>query len=484
MDREIPLAFPIVALVIRRREPERTVVRDHSKARTTGVARILLRIAAWTLRVAVLFLALNGFLYLTEGPVVQHVLGAGADGPRVSPDDPEFPGSVAVLTGTPLSKGNFVALAQNGDETFPRLFGDLRSAKRSITIQSYYGAEGKVADTLREILLERAAAGVRVLFLYDVIGTEDISEDDRLALRKSGVVVVPFRPLRPTTFHVMQNRSHVRSVVIDDRIGWTGGFGIDDKWLGDGVHGGAWRDTNVRFEGPAVEELRAAFAAAWTEATGVMPTGRGPGAKDGGNDAEPKDDGSDGGSKDGGGVAWAGLLHASPTIGNTAAERFLALSIAGAKRTLYFTNSYFAPEAHVVGLLVDAAKRGVDVRLLVGGTSTDVRAARFAGRRSYEALLEAGVRIYEWESSTLHAKSFVVDRAWSGVGTMNLDNRSLVLNDEVMLMVLDRSFGRCMESVFFADLEHAQEVDERRFAKRPWTDRVNEWWTALISKFL
>src|SRR5262249_4572958 len=134
--------------------------------------------------------------------------------------------SVAVLTGTRLTKGNQVELALNGDGTFPRLFEDLRSAKRSITIQSYYGKEGKVAETLREILLERAAAGVRVLFLYDVIGTEDISEDDRLALRDSGVVVVPFRPLRPSTLHVMQNRSHVRSVVIDDRIAWTGGFGI------------------------------------------------------------------------------------------------------------------------------------------------------------------------------------------------------------------------------------------------------------------
>jgi cardiolipin synthase A/B len=472
--------------VVRRREPERSVVREHPETRTRSVGRILWRIAVWTLRVAVLFLALNGFLYLTEGPVVQHVLGAGADGPPVSSDDPEFPRSVAVLTGTQLTNGNLVALAQNGDETFPRLFADLRSAKRSITIQSYYGAEGTVADTLREILLERAAAGVRVLFLYDVIGTEDISEDDRLALRKSGVVVVPFRPLRPTTFHVMQNRSHVRSVVIDDRIGWTGGFGIDDKWLGDGIQRGAWRDTNVRFEGPAVEELRAVFAAAWTEATGVMPTGRSAGSKeaDAGSDTGARDGGgSDGKAKDVG-VAWAGLLHASPNIGNTAAERFLALSIAGAKRTLYVTNSYFAPEAHVVALLVGAATRGVDVRLLVGGTSTDVRAARFAGRASYEPLLEAGVRIYEWESSTLHAKSFVVDGAWSAIGTMNLDNRSLVLNDEVMLMVLDRAFGRRMDSVFLADLECAKEIDVERFAKRPWTDHVNEWWTELISKFL
>jgi len=308
-------------------------------------------------------------------------------------------------------------------------------------------------------------------------GTEDVSADDREALRKSGIVVVPFRPLRPTTFHVMQNRSHVRCVLVDGRVGWTGGFGLDDEWLGDGVTGGAWRDTNVRFEGPAVRQLESAFAAAWTEATGVLLAGGE--AREAAPEREPERK-----PKREEGVALAGLLFAAPTIGSTEAERFLALSIAAARTSIHVTNSYFAPEVPFVELLAAAAKRGVDVRLIVGGTGTDVRAARFAGRARYEELLRAGVRIYEWESSTLHAKSFVIDGIWSSVGTMNFDNRSLVLNDEVVLMVLDRAFGRKMESVFTADLEHASEVELERFEKRPWLDHVNEWWTVLISRFL
>lgn len=278
--------------------------------------------------------------------------------------------------------------------------------------------------------------------------------------------VVPFRALSLSNVHLMQNRSHVRGVVIDGRVAWTGGFGFDDEWLGDGVADGAWRETNVRFEGPAVRQLQAAFAAAWTEATGVMVSGRGT--------VDRYEEG----------VAMAGLLNASPTLGSTAAERFLALSIAGARKTLYVTNSYFAPDESFVQLLTEAAQRGVDVRLLVGGRGTDVHVARSAGRARYETLLSAGVRVYEWEPSTLHAKTFVVDGLWSSVGTMNFDNRSLVLNDEVTLMVLDPEFGQKMDSIFMADLAHAAEIDSARFAQRSWTERMNEWFANLISRVL
>ena len=150
----------------------------------------------------------------------------------------------------------------NGDETYPRLWEDLRSAKQSITLQLYYGAPGRMADTLGQILIERAKAGVRVLVLYDAFGTVDIPASHRDALRAAGIVVEPFRPIRLSTLHLAQNRSHVRGIVIDSRVGWTGGFGIDDKWFGDGRTNGSWRETNVRFEGPAVRQLQAAFVAA------------------------------------------------------------------------------------------------------------------------------------------------------------------------------------------------------------------------------
>jgi cardiolipin synthase len=202
------------------------------------------------------------------------VRGVAADGVPLSVSEPEFPLLVTMMTGAWLAAGNRVDLTLNGDGTYPRLWADLRSAQQSITLQLYYGAPGRMADTLGDILLERAKAGVRVFVLYDAFGSAGIPAEHRDALRAGGVIVEPFRPLRLSTLHLAQNRSHVRGIIVDSRIGWTGGFGIDDKWFGDGRSNGSWRETNVRFEGPAVRQLQAAFAAAWVEATGVLFTGR------------------------------------------------------------------------------------------------------------------------------------------------------------------------------------------------------------------
>ena len=231
------------------------------------------RVGRWTLVAIVLGLALIGFLHLTRGTAVRHVRGVSSDGTPIAVGEPEFPLMATMATGAWLAPGNRVDVLLNGDGTYPRLWEDLRSAKLSITLQLYYGAPGRMADTLGQILIERAKAGVRVLVLYDAFGTVDIPASNRDALRAAGIVVEPFRPIRLSTLHLAQNRSHVRGIVIDSRVGWTGGFGIDDKWFGDGRTNGSWRETNVRFDGPAVRQLQAAFVAAWVEATGVMLTG-------------------------------------------------------------------------------------------------------------------------------------------------------------------------------------------------------------------
>lgn len=411
------------------------------RSRQSGpVVKRAVRVLRWTAVAAVLVLAWIGFLHLTRGTAVRHVRGVGADGVPVGISEPEFPLSFALLTGTSLTLGNRVEIALNGNGTYDRLWADLRSAKQSVTLQLYYGSAGKTADTLHRILLDRAAAGVRVFLLYDGFGTPDILRERVDALRRAGVTLAPFRPLRISALHLAQNRSHARGIVIDGRVGWTGGFGIDDKWLGDGRHNGSWRETNVRFEGPAVKQLQAAFAAAWTETTGVLFTGRA----------------SLSGYAEG--VTAAGLLYATPTLGSTAAERFLAASISGSRESLYITNSYFAPDDNMIELLAAAARRGVDVRLLTAGPLTDVRTVRFAGRASYERLLESGVRIYEWQPSPLHAKTFVADGRWSTIGSMNFDNRSLALNDETTLVILDEEIGRQMLTIATEDLREAQEI--------------------------
>jgi cardiolipin synthase len=420
----------------------------------------------WVLTVVVLLAAAIGLRFITRGTAVRRVRRVDSEGEAVPPSDPSFPTLVGLLTGSPLVAGNRVELALDGDGTFERLWADLGSATRSITSQLYYCGPGRVADRLHDILAARAAAGVRVVLLFDAFGASALPRTYWESLRDAGVRAESFRPLRPRNLWLVQNRAHVRGIVVDGRVGWTGGFGIDDKWLGDGHTDRAWRETNVRFEGPAVHQLQAAFVAAWAEATGELLSG------------------SVVVATHEGGVALASLLATAPTLGSTPAERFLALSIAGAQDRLWITNAYFAPDRHFVAMLTDAARRSVDVRVLIGGPRTDVRVTRSAAHARFELLLGAGVRLFEYQPSALHAKTFVVDGMWVSVGTMNFDNRSLSLNDECTLMVLDRALGSEMERVFLADLRRAEEITFAGFRARPPLARVSEWGANLIQPLL
>ena len=423
------------------------------------------RVMNWVLIVVVLLVAMIGFLFLTRGTAVRRVRAVGVDGAPVSPGEVGFPISISLLTGAELLPGNQVELVLDGG-VFPRIWEDLRSAKVAISIQMYYALAGEVTETLSEILIERARAGVAVYVLYDAFGAKAMGGAYAERLRKAGVQIVPFRPLSLRNLWIIQNRAHIRGVVIDWKLGWTGGFGFDDKWLGEKRAGTGWRDTAVRIKGPAVMHLVEAVAAGWAEATGDLFTGR---------ILPPPMNG---------GVSSAALLYTAPTLGSTPAERYLAISIAGARRSLYITNAYFAPDKNFVELLVDAARRGVDVQLLVGGPKTDVRVARLAAHGRYDALLAAGVRIYEYEPTTLHAKTLVVDGVWSSVGTMNFDNRSLALNDEATLLVLDDGFGQQMETMFRNDLRKATPVDYTTFRRRPVTEHVKEWAANQITRVL
>jgi cardiolipin synthase len=266
------------------------------------------------------------------------------------------------------------------------------------------------------------------------------------------------------------DRSHVRVVTVDGRIGYTGGFGLADYWLGDGHSKDHWRESNARFEGPAVSELQAAFAAAWVEATGELLVGE-PFFSAGAFHAHVGD-------------VMAGLLFTSPTTGSTTAERFLALSVAGAQHTLYIANSYFVPDDDFRALLVYAARRGVDVRILTVSNETDVRTTWYAGRSRYEDLLKGGVRIWEYQPTMMHSKTLVTDGVWSSIGSMNFDNRSLAFNNESNIVVWDRPFGAMMDSTFLADLRFSREITEGAFVRRPWIERMIELGAAALSRVL
>jgi cardiolipin synthase A/B len=447
---------------------------------------VLAAAAITLLGLIVLLFALVGFLFVTRGTPVRHVRSqSDADGPPAA-EEPAFCRTVELLTKTPLLPGHTVEVMTCGDDLYPQLWRELRSARRSITLQLYYCQPGRMADEFAEIITERARAGVPVLFLRDAFGSAPLPAEYFERLEKAGVRVAAFRPTRWYELHKVPQRSHIRVVVVDGHVGYTGGFGLDDKWYGDGRHEGQWRDSTVRFTGPAVRHLQATFAAGWAEATGDLLTGdhffaleeEAAGdplalpAEGEGTAASPR------------GSAEAGLLHASPTLGSTTAERFMALTIAAARRTLWISNAYFVPDTDFREMLVRAARRGVDVRVLTPDRNSDVRSTYFAGRKNLRELLAGGVRVFEYCPSMMHAKSVVVDGIWSSVGTMNFDNRSMAFNDETMLMVHDRALARRMQDVFERDLEVATEMTLEKFDRRPRTDRILEHASAALSRIL
>jgi cardiolipin synthase len=384
-------------------------------------------------------------------------------------NDSLFERTFELFTGTHVFAGNTVTQANNGDGVYPKLWADLRSAQHTITVQMYYSLPGRVADTISAILQERARAKVRVLFLIDAFGSQHLSHGYLDTLRRAGVEVAKLRTLRWLTISSASTRSHVRVVVIDGRVAYTGGFGIADYWLGDGHHEDQWRESNVRFEGPAVMELQAAFSSAWAEATGELLTGPLFFPPSGFQPA---------------GSTRAGLLFTAPTTGSTPAERFLALTISGARRTLYIENSYFVPDNDFRNLLKRAARRGVDVRVLTVSSKTDVKTTWYAGRHFYEELLGAGIKIYEYQPTMLHSKTIVADGLWSSVGSMNFDNRSMAFNNESNLVVLDTAFGAQMDSIFFDDLRYAKEIKLDEFRQRSFFAKLAERGATLLSRLL
>jgi cardiolipin synthase A/B len=337
-------------------------------------------------------LALIGFLDVVRGTPVRDVKGF-RQAPLPPVDAREFRESMELLSRTSLLDGNAVEIFWNGDQTYPRLWEDLRRAKRSITLQLYYNKPGRMADTLSEILVERAKAGVQVLFLYDAFGTS-FKKEYLQKLRDAGVRAESFRPITVLALNKIQHRAHIRVVCVDGEVGWTGGFGIDDKWFGDGRSKDQWRDSNVRFSGPAVDQLQTAFVACWAESTGELLVFPPP------QRATPP------------GAVVAGVLHASPSVGSTEAERFFAYSICSARKKLYIANSYFVPDRDFRRMICDAAGRGVDTRILTVSRETDVKSTWYAGRARYEQLLRAGVRVFEYQPVMMHAKTLTVDGAW------------------------------------------------------------------------
>ncbi|MGI9140590.1 MAG: phospholipase D-like domain-containing protein [Gemmatimonadaceae bacterium] len=424
----------------------------------------------WILLILILLvLMLVGILSVTRTHTVKHVIAQGDDGGPPHVRDPLFSKTVELYTGTHIDEGNWVDILLDGEGTYPLLWNDIASAKNTITVQMYFSQPGAVADTMAHYLSERARAGVRVLLLLDAFGSGALKTEWVERLEAAGVEVAWLRPLHWYTLHQATQRSHARVVVVDGETGYTGGFGLADYWLGDGHTDGQWRETNVRFGGPTVASLQAAFAAGWVEVTGELITGDmffpWPALTERGD-------------------INAGLIHTMPGVGSTPAERFLSITLAGARKTLYIANAYFVPDDNLKRLLIAAVKRGVDVRVLTVGSKTDVKTTWYAGRAMYDELLEGGVRIYEYQPSMMHAKTMVVDSYWSTVGSMNFDNRSIAFNNETNIVVLNEGFGQRMDGIFFDDLKYSKEITLEEFRSRPLTDKLLSWGAERLWRLL
>jgi cardiolipin synthase A/B len=373
--------------------------------------------------------------------------------PRV--DSADFLRSVAGAAGVPLRSGGTVELLDNG-AFFPALVEAIGGARKSVNFLVFIWEPGKVSDIVFPALIERARAGVEVRLLLDGFGGMKAPAESIQALEAAGGRVARFRPPRFGKLTRFHKRTHRRAIVIDGEIAFTGGAAVGDKWLGNASTEEEWRDTMVRVTGPLAASLQSAFAAPWAHVGGEILTGERfypAGLPVPAGDAEPKHVG----------------VASSPGSEDHPLRVLFMQTFLAAREKLYITTPYFVPDAVVREAVVKKAREGVDVRILLPDEHTDAKPIRQTSHAYYEELMEAGVRIYEYQPTMMHTKHVVVDGLWVVVGSANMDVRSKELNDENVLGILDAGFGRVVEATFHADLERAREIQLSEWRRRgPW----------------
>jgi cardiolipin synthase len=369
--------------------------------------------------------------------------------PELMLGEPSFFPTLEAHAGSPIVGGNAVELLLNGEQIFPSLMDAVRSAQRTITYAQYYYEDGPVARDLAEALAERCRAGVGVNVLLDAFGSLYVPSKYLDLMRVSGCHVTWFRPLGQYVFRRYHKRNHRRILVIDGRVGFTGGAGVSRKWMGNGRTEGHWRDTDVRVEGPVVEYLQAAFAENWLEATGIVLGGEAYFPRP----IEPR------------GKIHAQVARSSPAGGSAAMYTTLLLALSAARRSVLVTNPYFVLDETMQDAVIRTVQRGVRVVVLVPAV-IDHNIVRQASRARFGDLLKAGVEIYEYMPALLHAKTMVIDGVWATIGSTNLDNLSFSFNDELNLIVYDRDFARRLVQVFEEDLAASRRVTFESWKKR------------------
>jgi cardiolipin synthase len=394
------------------------------------------------------------------------------DMPRIVLGEASFYPTISAHTDSSIISGNRVELLFNGDQIFPAMLQAIRGAQKSITYQQYFFEDGAVAHDIAEAFAERCRAGVKVKLLIDSLGGGSMPQDIPDLWKKSGCQLEWFERIKVFQFITpwellnYNHRSHRRILVIDGKIGFTGGHGVSDSWTGDGRTRDHWRQTDVRVEGPIVQQLQAAFVETWRRTTGDVL---------GDDEYFP--------ALDLQGKVYAQIVKSSPLGGSFGSYLLFLLSIASAQKSIHIANPYFFPDNRIEEALVNAVKRGVKVVVLTPAKG-DHATTSSASHGGLGPFLLGGVEIYEYTPALMHAKAMVVDGVWATVGSANLDYRSLAINEELNLVVYDTAFAQQLEKSFQEDLKHSKKLTWEAWNSRPLTDKIMEWFTIPIKEQL
>ena len=415
------------------------------------LVRTALRVVLPTAVVTALLLLLVMNLSGAEGSVEQRITRLHG------PEDPQFRREMSVMLGPAIVGGNRVDALHNGDEIFPAMLAAIDSARETITFETYIYWSGDIGRRFADALTARARAGVDVHVLLDWVGSVKMDEALLDSMRAGGVEIERYRPLSWYALGRLNNRTHRKLLVVDGRVGFTGGVGIADVWAGDAQDPDHWRDVHFRIEGPVVAQLQAAFLDNWVKTSGEVLHGPAyfpPLAAAGALDAQ--------------------MFISSPAGGSGSMRQMYLMALASAARTIDVEAAYFVPDPLVVRALTDARRRGVRVRVLVPGEHIDAESVRFASRAIWGDLLRAGVEIHEFTPTMLHSKVLIVDGTLTSVGSTNFDARSFDLNDEASLNVYDRAFAAEMTAVVERDLARSRPYTLAMWEERPFTERFVE----------
>jgi cardiolipin synthase A/B len=386
-------------------------------------------------------------------------------------DSPDFVRSIGSLLNVPVRRGGHAELLDNGDAFFPALLSAFEEATRSINVMVYIWEPGTVSDMIFNALIARAKTGVQVRVLLDGFGGIRCPSEDIERLREAGGTVAVFRPPKLGKLLRFHRRNHRRAIVMDGVVAFTGGMAFGDKWLGDARNPDEWRDSMVRMTGALAENLQAAFAEHWAFATGEVLTGESFFPEEVSADQDP----------DYALVTSVGVIS-SPGSEEHPLRLFFFLTFLAARERLWIASPYFVPDKHTREVIKRRARAGVDVRLLLPNELTDAKPIRYASQSYYSDLLNAGVRIFEFQPSFMHAKTVVVDDCWSVVGSANMDIRSKELNEENVVGVVERRLAGEIVASMERDFERTAEIDRVAWRRRGLGQRVLERISVLFAE--